>query len=669
MDANGPSLTPSSSGPTGPGRGAGAPVFSGTVISVKKEDSAQTLEVQYPQGKIRFQADGDFQAGDKVRISFPGNGGVVLEKAAPETEGTEDWQGAGYTLPRNLNALKDLRAFEDRLVGWMGGKGQPGSAPAPDKDALARLTLPQLMLRSLDRKGGKEFLAQALATLDPEMLSALLDSLEEAEGDPAGKAAMADLLRAAGRSGERAAPAAARQTPSSSGFLPAEAGAGHAPWFGRIAGRREADGILFAAPRMGNTGSGAVPGSPGPGAGAPGSSAPGGPVYRYTLDAGGNALEAFSSEAREPGEFADFELERNGGRLQVRFLDPAQSLPAGARTALASAPAELRPGMLLASHYLQEFGEEPYYGKLTREFGTVLAQSGLLENGSPGQPAAIPKQEQMDNLLKLFVSYPRDGKDPAGQAKAWGQAVRDPEAFRKLLREMAPAKDMALLRPDTVLRVARGQAGPAESAESGLASLLPGLAKELGSNPEAVAAVLRKLLPDSFDPAELLKLAKDAAPMAGKEHEALKFLLQSVASSLPQDASVPEGTPTQFFYYQGQEWRNLQVTWRREGGGREGRGRRREQAPLKVNVATQSKHMGQVSVDVSWEPKGAQLRFRNQRVDVRELLSRSLPELEKSLSLLDFKVSAWTYELLPDAQAPASPGGGMRSTGFLDLKG
>ena len=226
-----------------------------------------------------------------------------------------------------------------------------------------------------------------------------------------------------------------------------------------------------------------------------------------------------------------------------------------------------------------------------------------------------------------------------------------------------------MLRPDTILRVARGQAGPAESAGSGLASLLPGLAKESGSGPEAVAAMLRKLLPDSFDPAELLKLAKDAAPLAGKEHEALKFLLQSVASSLPQDAGVPEGTPTQFFYYQGQEWRNLQVTWRREGGGQEGRGRQRKQAPLQVNVATQSKHMGQVSVDVSWEPKGAQLRFRNQRVDVRDLLTRSLPELEKALSLLDFKVTAWTYELLPDAQAPASPGGGPRVAGLLDLKG
>lgn len=671
MNPAGPSSTSPLSGPNGPARGAGAPapVFSGTVIGVKKEETAQTLEIQYPQGKIRFQAEGDFRVGDKVRLSFPGNGGVLLEKAAPDPEGVEDWQGAGYTLPRNLNAMKDLRAFEDQLVRWMGGKPGAGTAGAPDQDSLKRLTLPQLMMRSLERKGGKDFLAQSLSQLDPNVIAALLDSLEEAEGDPAAKAALTELLRGAGRSGNGTAPAGGRQPAAATGFLAAEAGSGHAPWFGRISERRDADGILFAAARMGHTGAGSSgAGSSAAGASPSGSPHQNGPIYRYTLDVGGNALEAFSSEARDPGEFADFELERSGGRLQVRFLDPAQSLPSPARAALASAPAEYRPALLLASHYLQEFGKEPYFGKLTEEFGAALAQSGLLENPGPGQTAVIPKQERLDSLLKLFVSFPRDAKDPAGQAKAWGQAVRDPEAFLKLLQDVKPAQNGSLLRPDTVLRLAAGKADPAALAGGGLASLLPGLAKDGGGSPEALAAVLRKLLPDSFDPADLLKLAKDAAPAAGKEHEALKFLLQSVAASLPRDVPLPEGTPNQFFYYHGQEWSNLQVTWKREGGGKEGRGRNRKQAPLQVNVATQSKHMGQVSVDVSWEPKGAHLRFRNQRQDVRDLLSRSLPELEKALTLLDFKVSAWSYELLPDATTPASPGS-VRNAGLLDLKG
>ena len=167
---------------------------------------------------------------------------------------------------------------------------------------------------------------------------------------------------------------------------------------------------------------------------------------------------------------------------------------------------------------------------------------------------------------------------------------------------------------------------------------------------------------------------KDAALPAGKEHEAAKFLLQAVANSLPQNAPIPEGTPTQFYYYQGQEWRNLQVTWRREGGGKDARNRKGPEGPLQVKVETQSKHMGRVNVGVSWEPKGARLDFKNQHQDVRELLSQSLPELEKSLALLDFKVTAWTYELLPN-EMPSLPDPGwtrpasLSDGAHLDLKG
>jgi hypothetical protein len=403
-------------------------------------------------------------------------------------------------------------------------------------------------------------------------------------------------------------------------------------------------------------------------------------MFRYVLDTGGSSLEAFSPQSRDPGEFSDFSLERQGGRLEARFLDPAQSLPAGLRASLEAADPPARQGMLLASRYLADFRREPYYGKLVEDFGAVLAQSGLLRPAAPGQPPAIPKQEQMDNLLKLFVSFPRDGQDPAGQAKAWGDAVKDPRAFLKLLKDVKPEQDGALLRPGTVLRpAARAEADPAASAPGPGTALGAGAAKEAGEGQEA-AAWLRKLLPEAFRSGDLLSLAKDAAPAAGKEHEAAKFLLQAVASSLPQEAPVPEGQPTQFFYYQGQEWRNLQVTWRRDGGGRDARGRSGPKGPLQVSVETQSKHMGRVNVGVAWEPKGARLDFKNQYQDVRDLLARSLPELEKSLALLDFKVSSWTYELLPDAPTlPASgafpppgaslPPGYGRPSGLLDLKG
>jgi len=325
--------------------------------------------------------------------------------------------------------------------------------------------------------------------------------------------------------------------------------------------------------------------------------------------------------------------------------------------------------MLLASRYLQEFKQEPYYGKLVQDFGEVLSQSGLLASPASGQPAAIPKQGQMDDLLKLFVSFPRDKQDPVGQAKAWGDAVRDPRAFLKLMKDVKPDEASALLRPETLLRL-RGETDPAAAASvAETVGNLLAAAKEAGESPEASVAWLRKLLPEAFRSGDLLSLAKDPAPASGKEHEAAKFLLQAVASSLPQETPIPEGQPTQFFYYQGQEWRNLQVTWRREDGGNDGRGRKGPQGPLQVKVETQAKHMGRVNVGVSWEPQGARLDFKNQFTDVRDLLSRSLPELEKSLALLDFKVSSWTYEMLP-ADAPALPmPGAARPAGLLDLKG
>jgi hypothetical protein len=219
----------------GPGRGTSPTAFSGTVIGVKKDEGKQTLEVQYSQGKIRFQAEGDFQVGEKVRLSFPGNGSVQVEKGAPQgAQG--DWQGVGYTLPQNLNALKDLRGFEEQLVRWMGARQQPGGPQNPqEKNALARLSLPQLLMQAMEKQGGKEFLSQALAGMDPAVASALLDAMEQVEGDPGAKAALTDLLRSPGRGPDSFQQAPARQAAGPGALLPAESGAGHAPGFGRNA--------------------------------------------------------------------------------------------------------------------------------------------------------------------------------------------------------------------------------------------------------------------------------------------------------------------------------------------------------------------------------------------------------------------------------------------------
>jgi hypothetical protein len=689
----------SGSAEAGTDRFTSGTAFMGTVTSVKKADGAQTLEVQYSQGKVRFQAEGDFQVGERLRLSFSENGTVQVEKG-PLARGQGDW-GVGYTLPGNMSALKDLRAFEQKVSLWVAaGNGSAdetgdwagaevgnrsgnsvGAGPAaPERAALQRLTLPQLLLKVMDMPGGRQFLSQALAGMNPVNLSALQDALETMPGDSAAgaKAALLDMLKSAGKVavpsdalqamlGEAQAPLEGGS--SSGAFMQAESGSGHAPWFGRILDREQADGFLSPVQRLQFGGAGGPPQS--------------GPMYRYLLDmGGGHTLEAFSSEAKEPGAFLDFALNKQGGRLQAKFIDPTVGLPVVLRTALAAASPPLRDGMVLASQYLREFENEPYYAHLVEDFGAVLAYSGRMDTpGADGKPAGIPDQQDMDGLLKLFVSFPRDSVQPERQARVWGDAVKDPDAMLNLLKTLKPDQDASLLRSGTPLRLA-GAAGlpaggpgvrltadgkPVLTADGKLAlaadARLPGTAEALpmtgsaksGETLEATTAWLKKLLPESFRSEDLLNLAKDASLLtpAGKEHEAAKFLLQAVAHGFPREDPIQAGKPSQFYFYQGQEWRNLQVTWER-GGEKQGRGKTRAKAPLQVRVETQAKHMGTVKVGVSWEPKGARLDFKNQFIDVHDLLSQSLPELEKNLALMDFRVTAWTYDLLPDT-APSAP--------------
>ena len=182
---------------------------------------------------------------------------------------------------------------------------------------------------------------------------------------------------------------------------------------------------------------------------------------------------------------------------------------------------------------------------------------------------------------------------------------------------------------------AAGAAGSAENAEE--------------VSPEAIAKWLKKLLPDSFKAADLLKLAQDpnsAANAIKKDHDPAQFLLQAVANSFPKEDQMQQGSPSQFYFYQGQDWRGLQVSWKREKSDSNG-GRKGPTEPLKISVNTQAKLMGKVNVDVTLDPKGATINFKNQFHNVRDLLSQHLPELEKSLDYIDFKVKAWTYDMLP----------------------
>ncbi len=633
-------------------------VFSGTVTGITLEKGVQTLEVQYAQGKVRFAAEGDFQAGEKVRISFPG-GNAIQVAQLPTVPAQEEWQGAGYILPQKLNSL---RGFEEAMVKWMANTetqsmGRTGGAGSPALSAsLAQLTLPELLMKVTGKNGGKEFLGQSLTGMDRNLIAILIDALEASKGDPGAKSAVLDMLKSQNRGNESVAPAgAAKGLKNLDGFWSAEAGTGASPWFGRVIEKGEGESFLSPLNRLQYGGRGAP--------------TQGDSLFRYVLDVGGRSMEVFSSQSLEPGDLADFTVEAHGGRMQAKFLDPAASLPASLRTDFATASPTMRQAVQLASHYLKEFKDEPYSGQLVKDFADLLAQSGRMEKAaSPlntGRSPGLPDQKELDGLLRLFLTFPRDGLASGKQAKAWSEAARDPQAMTDMLKNLRPNQDSALLRPGTNLQF------PKTSADASLAlgMPLPGATGETNpSNADLMAAWLKKVLPERFHSLDIHRLAEENPALSSavsKDPDSAKFLLQAVVNGLPRDNDIQQGKPSQFYFYQGQDWHGLQVTW--EKGSSQGSDRKSgPKEPLKVRVETHAKHMGKVNVAVTLDDKGAKIDFKNQFYDVRELLTKALPELEKSLDYLDFKIMAWTYAILPEEHLPTTSEGAARPANFSD---
>ena len=703
-------------------RNVAVSTFMGTVTAVIQDDKGeQTLEVQFTQGKIKLKAEGDFQPGERVRLSFAPGSPVMVEKgqtAPPPPPTLGDWiGGASYTLPGNLSALRDVRSFEGEMAAWlMGGRSASGTAPGigPEAQQLMRLPLPELLKQVLGRDGGKEFLGQALARMDANTFAALMGGLEDAAADPGAKASLGELLKGVRQvleglyqartremdlSRQSGGPAQLLGRPDRSGnnfaswvgpagerlrhlgpgelapYQPGETPGKTDPWFGRIVEKQELGMTLF--PLLDRRGAGLEP-KPGEGA-----------LYRYVIDMGGRTQEVESSQSLEVGEVVDFELERpaggtqSGHPLRARFLDPGQALPPALRAAFAEAPAALRPAMQVAAHYLQEFQEEAYFPALTRDFAEVLAQSGRLDlstaqAGGPGMQApalpapALPAARELDGLFKLFVAFPRDVADPARQARTWSEAGSSPQAMLDFLKSMRPQEDASLLRSGTPMRLADAlrQTHPSLPAGTDL-PLLPG---EEGK-PQSVPLEWLRKLPEAFKSADLLKMLEEQAfPKSGEDKEpAARFLVQALSGSLPREEEVREGRPSQFYFFNQQEWRGLQVTWQK-GRSEDAWGKQASKAPLHVRVQTTAHHMGKVDVDVSWEEKGAKIDFRNQFHDVRELLEQSMPELERNLALLDFHIQSWTYGQLKDeAFHPPGPAwvrpGGLSDGVGLDLLG
>jgi hypothetical protein len=464
------------------------------------------------------------------------------------------------------------------------------------------------------------------------------------------------MLRFQNRGNEAVGPTvAATGLKNLDGFWSAEAGLGASPWFGRVLEKGEGESFLSPLNRLQYGGRGLPPKSDS--------------MFRYLLDVGGRSMEVFSSQSLEPGDLADFTVEAHGGRMQAKFMDPAAALPASLRADFAKATPSMRQAVQLASHYLKEFKDEPYSGQLVKDFSELLAQSGRMEmtsgSANAGRSLSLPNQKELDGLLRLFLTFPRDVQAPEKQAHAWSEAARNSQAMLDILKNFRPNQDPALLQSGTGLQFPKNSL----SAPIPMALPVPGSEGQVNAtNVDGMVAWLKQALPARFQTVDIHRLAEENAILSGpisKDQDASKFLLQAIVNAFPRDNDIPQGKPSQFYFYQAQDWHGLQVTW--EKGGREGSERKSgPKEPLKVRVETHAKHMGKVNVAVALDTKGAKIDFKNQFHDVRDLLTKALPELEKSLDYLDFKIMSWTYAILPEENLPSTAEGLTRPGNLSD---
>ena len=66
----------------GSGGSAVPTAFAGTVTGVKTENGGQSVEIRFSQGRIKLQAEGEFQPGERVKLTFAGNGSGAIGKGS-----------------------------------------------------------------------------------------------------------------------------------------------------------------------------------------------------------------------------------------------------------------------------------------------------------------------------------------------------------------------------------------------------------------------------------------------------------------------------------------------------------------------------------------------------------------------------------------------------------
>jgi hypothetical protein len=611
-------------------------------------------------------------------LSCPFNSGLFapllrLEKQA--TAGSEPvWRQAGFVLPGHVQVLRDLGSLENALFQFLLQRGlsanperspaqnpAPGAVPLPLPESnpsalpaakLSPESLPTLILRVLEQKGGLDFLTAQIAKLQPQSLRPLvasmaaLDPPKEPEAQRRFLALMQGFRRALSQADQiRAEIPAVRSTAPQAPPRP-EAGRElmrylrPTPGADLFLGR----GLIVERTESGTRAPVSGTASPAVPAGTPEANSP----LRYRIDLGGAMLEAFSAERRMPGDFVTFHLERDQGRLWIRFRDGERSLPPELRPAYAAADAPGKAALLLSADFLGPALDKPGFVAAARDFAALLSDTGRLQGSKPD----LPSPDELDVLFRLMLAFPKDAANPGMQARVWGEAVRQDgglASFLRLLRPAESAPSEALLRPDSILqtspRLAEKPENPAQEAVVQALRAASGGTGELRW--ENLFEAARTLATPEAARGETARPA-----LAGVE----KFLLQALVGMGPRDDDWPETQVRNFQFYQGNAWQGSEASWSKVQDSKTRSFDGSKRPPVRMDITVRGQNLGQVEVNLVLDAQGSRLQFRNEFHDARNLLARYLPPLERLLEDLDLRLLDWSYARLPTASSgPSGP--------------
>ncbi len=628
-------------------------VLNGKVVAVQVQEGKQILTLQVPQGRIQVQAEGDFQKGDAIRLQFAGTG-LTLEKVMISS--LELTSSLPIDLNADLEQLQNLRnVLIENLVKASMNKADESNNESNtqllSRNGLAKLdqiSLSSLIQQTLAQSSGSDFLEKILLPLGQvkqELFHALWRNLTTVDIDPTLKQSLWAWIKKV--KGDDALLMANTHDFNLQGLKISEVSAAStentiAPKLGELykpQGKMEETKIWFGKIIERESLASQILPEPLKQAAWRGNNVPADPLlqnllYRYKIDLGGAQIATVTSQVKASGEFAYFHLMQSENQWVANFEPLESAIPVALKAMMHEEHITYTPALQVAYDHLQDYKAEPYFNKLLIDFSKLLQQSTILENPNK---IPLPSPKELDGLLKILVAFPREEIESKQQALQWGKMNQQPEEAINLVKPFLPETEQVVVHKGLPLH-----------KHEAPSVLLSTVVKAL-----AIPQAVWEKIPSQLALADLPQILRESLnKVDGPINPEQKFLLQAAITLFPKEENQT-GTQTLYFWqnpmlhpFQIEREKNKE-----KSEAESSKKNQRQKKPEQFQVETETPNMGLVSVHLQEHEKGYTLSFKNQFHDVRDLLQVFLPELEKALAPLDFRIQSWQYGKIENTKA------------------